>query len=356
MEHQDIDPISKIVEERFKFLIEVTLVFLAIFIFLLIPRVLLPFFIKRSSIIYGPLYYFLRAIAVIIAIPIALYFISNLIDPSKTRTRVKEEMSLAKEHIKLLSGFNLDFKDQLLYGVLILFIIFIPLDFLVYFFIPEMLRYTGEALSSQSTDTYLLQSYQIFLFSVIIIQICVSIYEETVSRGFLTMRGKEYMHKMSAAIISSLYFGLMHFAYFLNPASRNYPIWFPFIWFLQTFIVAIILSILVLKKKSLFPVIFAHALNNIISAHAVWNYLQGNNFLLITIYLYIPLMIIGLVLFIWQFSKVKNAISIFINDIKTYTHPDSEINESKRDVYLRISFDIFIGVIILFLGLFIFGV
>jgi hypothetical protein len=148
----------------------------------------------------------------------------------------------------------------------------------------------------------------------------------------------------------------MHFAYFLNPASRNYPIWFPFIWFLQTFIVAIILSILVLKKKSLFPVIFAHALNNIISAHAVWNYLQGNNFLLITIYLYIPLMIIGLVLFIWQFSKVKNAISIFINDIKTYTHPDSEINESKRDVYLRISFDIFIGVIILFLGLFIFGV
>ena len=80
---------------------------------------------------------------------------------------------------------------------------------------------------------------------------------------------------MSAIMMASFYFGLNHFAYFLNPVSQNYPFWFPFLWFLQTFIVGIILGIFIVKKRWIFPVILAHALNNIVSAHAVWSYLQG---------------------------------------------------------------------------------
>jgi len=346
----------KIIAERGRFLIEVFIIFLGIFAFSLIPWLVLPLFMSNKSIFYGPLYYFLRAVAIIIAVPLFLLF-SNFILESPKRTEIIEEnMSPSLEYLKLYSFPEKNFKDQLLYGILILFIVFIPLDFLVYFLIPDMLKYTGEALSSSPTNSYLLQSYSVFLFSVIIIQICVSIYEESVSRGFLTMRGKEYVHKMSAVIIASLYFGLMHFVYFLNPVSKNYPFWFPFIWFLQTFLVAILLSILVLKKKSLFPVIFAHALNNIISAHAVWNYLQGNDFTLITYYMYIPLMIIGVVLFIWKFSIIKAGVAVVYEDIKEYFKPEEKLGEAKGDVYFRIIIDLFIGIIILALGLFIFGV
>jgi hypothetical protein len=103
-------------------------------------------------------------------------------------------------------------------------------------------------------------------------------------------------------------------------------------------------------------VIFAHALNNIISAHAVWNYLQGNDFSLMVYYIYFPLMIAGLFLFIWQFSTIKKGITVIYDDIKDYFNPDEKIQESKGDVYFRILIDIFIGILILALGLFIFGV
>lgn len=341
---------NNIVNNRLRFIAEVVIVFIGIFLFLLIPIILLQLFIEKNSTFYGPLYYLLRAICILIAIPLFL-FISNIILKSQEKQIIVEnESNPATAHLKLYSVSEGDFKEQLLYAVLILFIVFIPLDFLIYFLVPEMLEYTGNVLSTQATDTYLLQGYDIFLISVIIIQISVAIYEESLSRGFLTMRGSEYFNKMSAVIISSLYFGLMHFAYFFNPISKNYPIWFPFIWFLQTYTVGIMLSIYILKKKRLFPVIFAHALNNIISAHAVWNYLQGNDFSIVAIYLYLPLLVFSAALFILYFPRIKHGISTGFDEFKTYFKKDEFIGESKGDLYFRIFFDFIIGIFILILG------
>ncbi|MFX1394504.1 MAG: CPBP family intramembrane glutamic endopeptidase [Promethearchaeota archaeon] len=341
---------KRIIRDRFKFLGEVLFVFIFIFLFLIIILYgLLPLIVDKNSIIYGLLYYLLRAIIIIIVIPLALFIINKIILQEKNIIN-EDILSPAKEYLKLYSVTEGDFKDQLLYGVLILFVVFIPLDFIIYFLVPEMLEYTGAVLSTQTTDTYLIQSYYIFLISVIIIQISVAIYEESLSRGFLTKRGSEYFHKMSAVVISSLYFGLMHFAYYLNPISKDYPIWFPFIWYLQTFIVGIMLGIFILKKKRLFPVIFAHALNNIISAHAVWNYLQGNDFSLVATYLYLPLLVVSAALFILYFPRIKNGISIGFNEFKTYFKKDESIGESKGDLYIRIFFDLFIAFLILILG------
>lgn len=350
MEAQD-NVKNKIVKDRFRFVGEVLFIFLFLFVFLLIPIYLLPLLIDKNSIFYGPLYYLLRAACVLIAIPLFLFIFNILVEPQKKNVIIEDEFSPATGYLKLYSVTEGDFKEQLLHGILILFIVFIPLDFLIYFLIPEMLEYTGNVLSTQATDTYLLQSYFIFLISVIIIQICVAIYEESITRGFLTTRGSEYFHKMSAVMIASLYFGFMHFLYFLNPASKDYPIWFPLIWFLQTLIVGIMLSIFIIKKKRLFPVIFAHALNNIISAHAVWNYLQGNDFSLVAIYLYLPLLVISAVLFIIYFSRIKQGISTGFDEFKTYFKKDELIGESKGDIYFRVFFDFLVGILILFLGL-----
>ena len=343
---------KKIVVDRFRFVSEVIIVFIGIFLFMLIPVFLLPLLIDENSTFYGPLYYLLRAVGILIAIPIFLFISNIVLESQKKNVIVEDDSSPATRHLNLYSITEGDFKEQLLYGVLILFIVFIPLDFLIYFLIPEMLEYTGNVLSTQATDTYLLQGYFVFLFSVIIIQISVAIYEESLTRGFLTMRGGEYFHKISAVIISSLYFGLMHFLYFFNPISRNYPVWFTLIWFLQTYTVGIMLSILIVKKKRIFPVIFAHAINNIISAHAVWNYLQGNDFSLVAIYLYFPLLIISVILFIWQFSRIKQGIATGFKEFKTYFKKDEFIGESKSDLYLRFFIDFLIGLLILIIGLF----
>jgi hypothetical protein len=44
------------------------------------------------------------------------------------------------------------------------------------------------------------------------------------------------------------------------------------------------------------------------------------------------------------------------DEIKEYFKPDKKLGEAKGDVYFRIVIDLFIGVLILALGLFIFGV
>ncbi|MFX1256998.1 MAG: lysostaphin resistance A-like protein [Promethearchaeota archaeon] len=347
---------NKIVLDRMRFFVEVVIIFFGIFLFMLIPRVFLPFFIDENSIFYGPLYYILRAVAIFIAIPAFLFLSNKILETQKKNVIIEEDITPSMEHLKLYSINKDSFKDQLLIGILLLFIIFIPLDFLIYLLFPGMLEYSGVSLTSHATDSYLLKSYTVFIISVIIIQICVSIYEESLTRGFLTKRGSDYFHKISAVLISSLYFGLMHFAYYFNPISKNYPIWYPFIWFLQTFFVAILLAIVVLRKKKLFPVIFAHAINNIISAHAIWSYLQGNEFIVITVYLYIPLLIISVVLFIWQFPRIKESVSNGFKDFKTYFKIDNTIGESKGELYFRILFDFLIAILILAIGLFIFGI
>ncbi|MBD3255889.1 MAG: CPBP family intramembrane metalloprotease [Candidatus Lokiarchaeota archaeon] len=347
---------KNLIVSRLRFILEVFLVFFGIFLFLLVPRLLIPSLINKDSIFYGPIYYAVRALAIFLAIPIFLYLSNFLFEMQEKNLIVEEKLSPSLSHLKLYIISEKNFKYQFLYGILILFLVFVPLDFLLYWLVPELLEYSGKALSSQATNSYLLAEYSIFIFSVIIIQICVSIYEETLTRGYLTTRGSDYFDKMSAVFISSLYFGLMHFAYFLLPVSRNYPIWFPFIWFLQTYTVAIMLSIFITKREWLFPVIFAHAVNNIISAHAVWNYLQGNDFMAISIVLYFPLLIISGILLIVQFKRIKAGIKTGFKELKNYFKASEKDGESKRDLYVRLIFDVVMGILIVLIGLFIFGI
>lgn len=345
---------KKIISDRANFFFEVLIVFLGLFLFLLIPRFILPMFIDLDSLFYGPLFYLLRALSIFLAIPLFLYLSITLLEPKKNETRKKDEIYPSIGHLNLYKISKNNFKYQFLQGILLLFLVFIPLDFLTYFLMPEMLDYTAKALSSNNTNLYLLlDNYIIFLLFVVVIQISVSFYEETLVRGFLAKRGGDYFLKMSAVIMTSFYFGLNHFAYFLNPISSEYPIIFPFIWFLQAFFVGIILSISVLRKKWIFPVIFAHAINNIISAHAVWNYVQGNNFLTIALYLYLPLLIGTIILFIWQFSRIREGLSIGYDELKNYFLKDNSIGESNSDKCVRIFFDLFFGFLIFLISLFI---
>jgi hypothetical protein len=157
---------------------------------------------------------------------------------------------------------------------------------------------------------------------------------------------------MSAVIITSFFFGLGHFAYVFGGPSIGLPIIFPIIWFLQTFFVGIILAMVVLRKHWIFPAIFAHTLNNVISSHSIWNYINGQDFSVVTIFIYIPLLVIGIILFVWQFSRIKESLSIGFKEFKTYFKRDKNINESSSDAIFRILMDFLFGLIIFLIGIF----
>lgn len=346
------------------FLYEVTFVFIFIFIPLIISILSLPLIVEKGSILYGILFYVIRVVVIFLGIPLILYLTNLIYESQKRKVILDVDISPSTGHLKLFKVSKKNYKYQILYGFLIFFLVFLPIDFFGYLLVPEMIEYqagviggvTGESFI-KNTDNYLLSpDYLIFLFSVIIIQTSVSVTEETLARGFLAKRGSEYFFKMSAIMISALYWGLGHFVYFLDPISRDYPFWFPFVWFIQAFIIGIILALFVEKKKWILPAIMAHALNNIVSAHTIWNFGQNINFLTTTFLIYIPLFIIGIlftivcVLLVWPLSNVKEGLSNGFNMFKTYFKRDS-IEKTKGDTLFRVFFDILLGSLIFLMGM-----
>ncbi|MHA1473399.1 MAG: CPBP family intramembrane glutamic endopeptidase, partial [Promethearchaeota archaeon] len=242
---------------------------------MLIPTFVLPLLIDVTDVWFERLYYLLRAVIMIVVIPLFLYLANFIMEKQRKTLILEEDISPSRNFLNLFKITRKNFKFQLLYGILLLFLIFIPLDFLGYILAPEMLDYVSTALDTAgvySLNSYFInENYTIFLISVIMIPICVALYEESLTRGFFTNRGSDYFNRMSAVIITSFFFGLGHFAYIINPSSSGLPIIFPIIWFLQTFFVGIILSMVVLRKHWIFPAIFAHTLNNIITSHSIRN-------------------------------------------------------------------------------------
>jgi membrane protease YdiL (CAAX protease family) len=266
---------------------------------------------------------------------------------------LEEDISPSKNFLSLFNITKNNFKYQLLYGILLLFLIFIPLDFFGYLFLPDMLSYSSIVLNPAdelSYNSYFMESYYVFLLSVIIIQTSVAIYEEILVRGFLANRGSVYFKKMSAVIITSFFFGLGHFNYIFAIPGIGLPIIFPIIWFLQTFLVGIILAMLVLRRRWIFPVIFAHAVNNIISAHSIWNFIHGNDYSLMSFIVYIPLLFVSIFLFVWQFSRIKESLSIGFKELFSYFKNDKEIGENWSEKIVRIMIDFLFGLIIFIIG------
>lgn len=349
-----ITPRNKIFKQRLYFLLEALIVFLIIFLFLLYPTYFLFQITESTKIVIPLVYYFLRALIVIIAVVLALVFSNFLLQSQKRKIILEEDINPSVKFIDLFSIKKSNYKYQILYGILILFLVFIPLDFFTYLFVPEILNYQVYSLGvfqEASINSYLLESYFIFLISVIIIQFFVALYEEVLNRGFLANRGSEYFNKMSAVIISSFFFGLGHFAYVFYPSLTTVSIVFPLIWFFQTFFVGIILAMILIRKRWIIPGIIAHALNNIITAHAIWSYLQGNDFIVIALSLYLPLLVISIGLFIWQYSRIKEGLSIGIKDFSKYFRNDSKVRETTTDKIIRIMLDFLFGLILYGIGI-----
>lgn len=349
-----ITPRNKIFKQRLYFLLEALIVFLITFVLLLYPTYFIYLINESNRVIISIVYNFVRALMIIIAIVLGLILSNFILQSQKRKIVLEEDVNPSVKFINLFNIKKSNLKYQFLYGVLILFLVFIPLDFLTYLFVPEMLNYQAYSLgvsSESSLNSYFLETYMIFLISVIIIQFSVAIYEEALNRGFLANRGSEYFNNMSAVMMSAFFFGLGHFAYILYPGSAAVSVIFPLIWFFQSFFIGIILAMILIRKRWIIPGIVAHALNNIITAQAIWNFLQGNDFLLVGFYLYFPLLVISVILLIWQLPRIKEGLKIGIKQFSKYFKNDPKLKETTTDKVIRILLDFLFGLIIYGLGI-----
>ena len=70
-----------------------------------------------------------------------------------------------------------------------------------------------------------------------------------------------------------------------------------------------------------------------------------------TSFVYIPLLIIGIILFIWQFSRIKESLSIGFKEFASYFTRDKNIGEGSLDTIVRIILDFLFGFIVFLIGL-----
>lgn len=337
---------KELVMVRLKFFAEIVIIFLVLSLLLFIPRFLLPLIMEENSLFLEPLSYLMRAMMMLVGIPLAL-FISNLVISSMDKEVILEEdITPSSSFLKLFKITKKNFKYQLLYGILLFFLLFLPMDLLMYL-IPGVLEFQADYLMSGTSSDYLTQPYLVFIGSVIIIHISVSITEETLARGLISKYGSQRIKMMSAVVISSLYFGYMHWVVIFTLGEFS---WYPFLYLGLAFFIGVSLSLFVVKKNWIFPVIMAHAMNNIVSAHAIWNHLQGNAFLPFVLSVYIPLLLISVILFILQFKRIKEGLKTGLKEFKTYFQVGEE-EEGTGDLLLRFAIDIGIAFLIFFLGL-----
>ena len=181
-----------------------------------------------------------------------------------------------------------------------------------------MLTYLKISEGLDLLNSYLfLDNFLILLPFFLLIQISIAFIEETIYRGFINKRGGEHFNPISAVSISAYSYAFLSLIFYLDPVSSYGYNFFPIIWFFALFLIGLTLSLTTIRRKWLFPSIFAHSMSNILMFSIIWCF-NGTNYTDILLFIYSPLLIISIILFIWQFNRIKESLSIGIGMLKTY--------------------------------------
>lgn len=339
---------------RFYFFFEILIILLLNFGFYFIFSTLIPYSHVSSDDISLIVFWAENLASVILATIVGLIIIKKLFQNKETIPNPKNKAPLNE----VFSTFKISKRNivpQIIYSFLLLFLIFIPLDFAAYC-IPGIMNFSVETLlvnGSSSVSRYLtFTQFSLFITYSIVISLFVGIREELYFRGFAVTRARRYIGNYSAVILISLYFGLEHFVYII-PGQSFTPNLFPaFIWGLSAFIVGIASALFIMKKRFIIPLIFAHTANNIISSTALWMFAnRGYMFIDIAKLLYLPLLIVSLILLVVFHKKVISGLKSFGKMFPEYL---KESGKSHRERATSIFLDVIFGIILLFVGMLLF--
>ena len=339
----------RITSKRIKFLLhEIIPIFFTIFLVLILEWVLIPLIVNQSTGMFGFIFHYIRAIVIFLVIILVL-FISNKYQTKNTK---QSEEHIAG-HIGFLKLYNVNrknYKYQLLYSILLFFLLLVPLGFLMFITEPNAVPYRAFSQLINNENSYLLvDNFALFLLYSVIIQFSISFSEETIFRGLITKRGSEYFNKLSAVMISTFCFTFIDF--FLNPFSFLISFHSGIVWFCRSFIIGLVFSLTITRRKWLIPLIISRTLDSVISNVIIWDFLGGGNSIQLLFFIYIPLLLISIILLILQRSRVKESLQIGIKMIKSYFSNDIKLEKSKGDKIFRILFDIIFAFILFLFGI-----
>ncbi len=265
-------------------------------------------------------------LSIILSITLSLVFIQLVF--YKNKMPLKEAEPPLKETISLFTFKK--FGLQLLFTALILFLVYIPLDFVTYA-IPGGLEFSRRSLvenDNNGINTYLdFTQFSSFILVGSLLHLMVGVREELFFRGFHTMRSEKYLNPGSTVVITSMFFALSHFTYVFYSTQPLLDLLPAFIWTLGAFLVGSVSAVFILKTKMIWPVILAHSVNNIISSSVIWlTSIQHVNFWDLAKWLYLPLLGISVLLTVIFFKEVKTGVKFYFDTFKSYKN---EITEKK---------------------------
>lgn len=334
----------KITSHRFTFLLHNVLpIYILIFLLNIFIWLLITSLMKVNNIFLSSLIFIFNALFTF-SVNLVVFYIQKRINYSPQNN--KSNINAYEGYLMLFKVKESNFNYQIYYGILLFLFLFLPLD-LLFYIIPNMQNYLAIISISTITDSYLLlDNYFQFLVITISIQIMLSISQEILSRGLIAKRGSEYYSNFSAIIIASIYFGLIQSIGFSNINPYSYSFLYPILNFMRFFLIGLILSIFILRKKWIIPGIIAFSLHKIIASHIIWNIFQGIPYFPIYLYLYLPLITISLILFVLKFDWFKTRISDGFNYLKKNFNKIIKSDESQLDRLFRILFDIIFALIL----------
>ncbi|MFX1236827.1 MAG: type II CAAX prenyl endopeptidase Rce1 family protein, partial [Promethearchaeota archaeon] len=164
-------------------------------------------------------------------------------------------------------------------------------------------------------------------------------------------RGSEHFNRISAVLISAYSYAFLSLYFFVNSSDFIFSPWFPLVWFFPLFIIGLILSLITLRKKWLFPAIFSHSLSNILMFIMIWCFSNGWGFVEILLVLYFPLIGMSLLLLLHQYDRIKDSILIGMKMLKQYESNNDKENNTKSNKYFRIFIDFLVGFLVFIVGL-----
>lgn len=216
---------------------------------------------------------------------------------------------------------------QIKWAIVLLCIFYVPLDF-VFYLIPGILDFSASTVTSNFLGLYFTWTLPLMIGTALIVHFFVAFREELYFRHFLISEGTRRLGPTTAFIYSGILFGAGHFYYILSPSAQGYSPLYPLLWGLSACFIGLVSGYFFLKKKQLWPIIIAHWLNNVISAIAIHNHLVGIAFIETTLYIYLPLMILGFGFLIYYRKRIKTAFQDIIQIIKQYNIENASQEES----------------------------
>ncbi len=297
--------------------------------------------------------YIAAIIATVSAAIIVFYIINKTFLNSGEEGSSQEKQSLTiKEKTDpslnlLFQGFTFkNFGSQLKTALILICIIYIPLDafsiIIPLLFKLNVLEYQADTFTSSLLGEYFLFDINLMIITTIIIHFTVALREEFMYRGFYIYAGENKLSKSTNFIYSAFLFGLAHFAYIIPALINGTSIFYPTWWFLNATVIGITSAYYYITKKQLWPLIIAHWTNNVISAIIIRQNMDGASFWQDSfLKIYVPIMFLGIVLFIVYRKSLIIHIKLIYNFFRDYFIETKEIYYFGIDLLIIIIIGVF---------------